>query len=149
MGQYVDSNLTKNEVVRYEGKTSLWSLLPIIVIGCFLVPFAGFGFLLWISAVLTYFTTEIAITNKRIIAKSGFIRRKTIEMNIPKIESIQIEQGVLGRVFNFGSIIISGAGNPQAPIRGISNPLRFRSAFFEIQEEIEKPSQHAKEIQVA
>ncbi|WP_033017549.1 PH domain-containing protein, partial [Pseudoalteromonas sp. BSi20652] len=96
----------------------------------------GIGLLLWVSAAITYYTTELAVTNKRVVAKFGLIRRNTIEINISKIESLQVEQGVLGRIFNFGSILVSGAGNPQAAIPGISEPLKFKNRYFEVQEEI-------------
>lgn len=76
-------------------------------------------------------TTELAITNRRTIAKFGWIRRSTIEMYNLKIESIQVEQGIAGRIFNYGSIILSGAGNPQAPIPGIADPMAFRRALLQ------------------
>jgi uncharacterized membrane protein YdbT with pleckstrin-like domain len=134
MGLYVESNLIKDEKVQYEGKISVWSLLPKILLGLMLLPLYGIGLILWVSAAITYYTTELAITNKRVIAKFGFIRRNTVEMNISKIESIQVDQGILGRIFNFGSVIVSGAGDPKAPIPGISHPLKFRKMFFEVQE---------------
>ena len=134
MGSYVESALTKDEHVIYQGKTSIWSLLPRIILGFILLGFFGLGLLFWIDAAIKYFSSELAITNKRIIAKFGFISRTTIEINIQKIESIQVNQGIFGRFFNFGSIIVSGAGNPQAPVPGISSPLGFRRAFLDVQE---------------
>ena len=134
MGSYVETNLIKGEGIQYEGKTSIWFLLPKILLGLLLLPLNGIGLLLWISAAITYYTTELAITNRRVIAKFGLIRRQTIEMNISKVESIQVDQTILGRIFNFGSLFVSGAGDPKAPIRGISAPLQFRNAFFEVQE---------------
>jgi len=134
MGSYVNSSLIKDELVQYEGKTSIWSQLPKLIIGLLLMPFFGIGLLLWASAAITYFTTELAITNKRVIAKFGLIRRNTVEMNISKIESIQVGQGIIGRIFNYGTVVVSGAGDPKAPIPGISNPLKFRKNFFEVQE---------------
>ena len=92
----------------------------------------------WASAAITYYTTELAITNKRVIAKFGLIRRYTVEMNISKVESIQVEQGLIGRIFNFGTVIVAGAGDPKAPIIGISTPLEFRKMFFEAQENASK-----------
>lgn len=71
----------------------------------------------------------MAITNKRVIAKSGFIRRDTVEIDLHRIESIRVNQGMLGRLFNYGSIILAGAGAPQAPFNGISDPMAFRRAF--------------------
>ncbi|MFI8384874.1 PH domain-containing protein [Pseudomonas sp. NPDC079086] len=134
MGSYVDSALAKGEHVIYQGKTSIWSLLPRIILGFIFLGLFGLGLLFWIDAAIKYFTTELAITNKRVIAKFGLISRTTIEINLQKIESIQVNQGILGRIFNFGSVIVSGAGNPQAPVPGISSPLNFRRAFLEAQE---------------
>jgi uncharacterized membrane protein YdbT with pleckstrin-like domain len=134
MGSYVDSALTKGEHVIYQGKTSIWLLLPRIILGFIFLGLFGLGLLFWIDAAIKYFTTELAITNKRIIAKFGLISRTTIEINLQKIESIQVNQGILGRIFNFGSVIVTGAGNPQAPVPGISSPLNFRRAFLDAQE---------------
>ncbi|MFN3879819.1 MAG: PH domain-containing protein [Nitrincola lacisaponensis] len=131
MASYIDSTLIGDEKVIYEGKVSIWSLLPLIIVGFFLLFFYGIGILFWIAAYLRYKTTELAFTNKRVIAKFGFISRRTVELSLPKIESMQVSQGILGRMFDYGSLIISGAGNPQAPIPGISQPMIFRRAFME------------------
>lgn len=131
MGSYVQNNLVKDETVEYEAQTSVWSLLPLILFGLLLFPF---GIILLAMAAIRYFSTELVITDKRVIAKFGLIRRKTIELNIPKVESVMVDQGFLGRLCNYGSIVVSGAGNPQAKIPGISEPLDFRNKFFEIQE---------------
>lgn len=134
MASYVESALTKGEQVVYQGKVSVWSLLPLLLLGLILLSFYGLGLLFLAAAAIRYFTTELAITNKRVIAKFGLISRSTIEINLQKIESIQVNQGILGRIFNFGSVVVSGAGNPQAPIPGISSPLQFRRAFVDTQE---------------
>jgi len=84
---------------------------------------------------LRYISTELAFTNKRVIAKVGFIRRHTIELRVDRVESIQVGQGIFGRIFNFGSLIISGAGNPQAPILWIYEPMKFRRAFMQYQDQ--------------
>jgi uncharacterized membrane protein YdbT with pleckstrin-like domain len=74
------------------------------------------------------------VTSKRTVAKFGFISRHTMEMNLTKIETIQVTQSLLGRMFDFGSLIISGAGIPQEPIPGIAQPMEFRRALMEAQE---------------
>lgn len=119
------------------------------MLGLLLLPLYGIGLILWASAAITYFTTELAITNKRVIAKFGLIRRDTIEMNISKVESIQVDQGILGRIFNFGSILVAGAGDPKAPIPGISEPLKFRRTFFEVQEESTNPQANQAVVKAA
>lgn len=144
MAGYVESALTKGEQVVYQGKVSIWSLLPLLLLGFIFLFLWGLGLLFWAAAAIRYFTTELAITNKRVIAKFGLISRSTIEINLQKIESIQVNQGILGRVFNFGSIVVSGAGNPQAPIPGISSPLQFRRAFVDTQESNGQPQTAAQ-----
>lgn len=134
MASYIQDALIKDEKVIYTGNISLWSLAPIILLGILFLAFWGLGFILLLIAFIRYKTTELAFTNKRVIAKVGFISRQTVELNISKVESIQVHQGILGRIFDFGTIIISGAGNPQAPIAGISNPMSFRRAFMESQD---------------
>ncbi len=134
MASYIENALIKDEKVIYIGNVSLWSLAPLIVLGFLFLAAFGIGLIFWGVAFIRYKTTELAFTNKRVIAKFGFISRNTVEINIAKVESIQVNQGILGRIFNYGTLIVSGAGNPQAPIPGISNPMGFRRAFMESQD---------------
>ena len=134
MASYIENALIKDEKVIYTGHISLWSLAHLIVLGVLFLAAWGLGLIFWLVAYIRYKTTELAFTNKRVIAKFGFISRQTVELNISKVESIQVNQGILGRIFNFGTLVISGAGNPQAPIPGISDPMAFRRAFMESQD---------------
>lgn len=134
MASYVEGTLINDEKIIYTGNISVWSLFPLLLLGLLLLPMFGLGLLLWVIALVRYKTTELAFTNKRVIAKFGFVSRRTIELNLMKVESLQVNQGILGRVFNFGTLVISGAGNPQAPIPGISNPMTFRRSFMEYQD---------------
>jgi len=139
MASYIDGALIKDEKVVYTGNISLWSLAPLIIIGFLLLAVWGIGLIFFLVVFIRYKTTELAITNKRVIAKFGFISRRTIELNINKVESIQVNQDILGRIFDYGSRIISGACNPQAPIPGISNPMNFRRVFMETQDQASQP----------
>ena len=67
------------------------------------------------------------MTNQRVIAKVGLIRRNTVELRIDKVESLGIHQGILGRIFNYGSIVIKGTGGTNTPIPNIKAPMQFRS----------------------
>lgn len=134
MAGYIENALIKDEKIIYTGNITLCSLSPLIILGFLLLAVYGIGLLFWIVAFIRYKTTELAFSNKRVIAKFGFISRHTIELNISKVESIQVNQGILGRIFNYGTLIVSGSGNPQAPIPGISNPMEFRRAFMESQD---------------
>ena len=130
MSSYVDDVLINDEQVMYRARISRWSLWPFILFGALLIPLFGIGLLLWLWAWMVYTTTELAITNKRVIAKTGLVQRRTIEMFLEKIESIQVDQGVLGRLFNFGSVVISGTGVHSAPFKSISDPVALRKNFM-------------------
>jgi uncharacterized membrane protein YdbT with pleckstrin-like domain len=72
-------------------------------------------------------TTELAITDHRVIYKTGLLSRHTIEMNRDKVESVDVDQTILGRIFGYGTIIVRGTGGSLEPIRNIGDPLTFRS----------------------
>ncbi len=134
MTSYIEDALIQDEKIIHVGHISLWSLAHLIIPGVILLPAFGLGLIFLVIAYIRYKTTELAFTNKRVIAKFGFISRHTVEININKVESIQVNQNVWGRIFNYGTLILSGAGTPQAPISGISNPIQFRRAFMESQQ---------------
>jgi len=67
--------------------------------------------------------TEIIVTNRRLIYKTGFIARDTVEMNLDKVESVLVEQTLLGRMLNFGRVIVRGVGSGLEPIDRIAAPL--------------------------
>lgn len=133
MTSYVEAALIKDERIVHVGRISLWSLWRYTVPGVVLLP-VGIGLVFLGIAYVKYKTTELAITTRRVIAKFGFVSRRTVELNIQKVESIQVEQTVMGRLLDYGTLVISGGGNPQAPIPGISDPIAFRKAFIEAQD---------------
>lgn len=135
MGSYVNASIGANEQIVYEAKVSWLSQLPLVILGVVTLPFMGFGLLFLLIAFIKIWTTELAITNKRIIAKFGLISRSTIEMRLEKVETVQVDQSILGRILNYGSVVVSGAGAPRAPIPGISAPLNFRGRLNAILEE--------------
>jgi uncharacterized membrane protein YdbT with pleckstrin-like domain len=133
MASYVEQALTRGESVMHLGRTSWWSLSGYLFFGVVLLP-VGVGLILLGLAWVKQRSTELAVTNKRVITKFGFIQRDTVELNIQKVESVQVQQGIMGRMLGFGTIVIAGGGNPQAPVPGISDPMGFRRAFLEAQE---------------
>ncbi len=134
MTSYVEGALIQDERIVHTGRISLWSMAHLIGLGVLLLPVFGLGLIFLIKAWVRYRTTELAVTTRRVIVKFGLIRRSTVEININKVESIQVDQDILGRLFNHGTLIIAGAGSPQAPIAGISDPMAFRRAFIEAQD---------------
>lgn len=136
---YVQSVITPGETVIASAKThwfiyvgpAFWLVLSLILMAA--VPPLGailliLSIVLFIRAWLYRLSTELAVTSKRVIAKFGFIRRNTVELRHDKVESLHVKQGIIGRIFDFGSIVVTGSGGTNAPIPYISNPLQFRSA---------------------
>lgn len=135
MAGYIDSNLIKDETVLHRGHLSPWALAGHIVLGVLLMPVLGLGLLVLLAAWIKFKTTELAVTNKRVITKTGFISRHTLELNLAKTESMQVNQSLLGRVFDYGSLQINGTGTSHAPLDGIAAPLEFRRQFMQAQDQ--------------
>ena len=75
------------------------------------------------------FTTETDVTNFRVVHKTGFITRKTFEMSLDKVESVDVDQTILGRIFNYGDVTIRGVGEGIEKIETIASPLAFRNSI--------------------
>ncbi len=138
MASYVDSNLGAGEEVISRATVTWFSVLLPLILGVLLLPFYGFGLIIIIPCVLKITSTELALTNKRIVAKFGFIRRETVELRLERVESISVSQGIFGRIFNYGSIVVKGSGGTGAPIPYIKNPLDFRRYINNYLEEHQK-----------
>lgn len=122
MGSYVNNNLIAGEQVVYETKLHWITFISLKGI-----------FTLFIAPLIAYWTSEFAITNKRLIIKTGFISRNTFEMNLSKIESINVSQSILARILGYGTILIMGTGSTREPFDRIKDPLTFRKKFLEQQ----------------
>ncbi len=84
-----------------------------------------------ISALIRYATSEYGITNKRIMLKTGWINTNSLELFIDKIEAIYVDQTILGRILNYGTLRIVGTGGTQDPFPFIPSPLAFRKMALE------------------
>ena len=150
---YIESSLVAGETLLHRARVSWWSQVGLLLLAALMFGIAiGFGamatldvatkrvitgvivviglaFILraWIRAQ----STELAITNRRVIAKFGFVQRHTIEINLEKVEALRVGQGFLGRILNFGTIHITGSGGSVEPIPQIADPLVFRRKFME------------------
>jgi uncharacterized membrane protein YdbT with pleckstrin-like domain len=87
------------------------------------------GVISFLSAWGRRVTTEIVVTDRRVIFKDGFIRRRTMEMNMNKVETVDVVQSIGGRLFNYGTIVIRGTGSSYEPLTMIGNPLALRTAI--------------------
>ena len=130
MASYVDSNLLAQEKVLYRAHPSLWSLAPMILLGILLLVLVV-GLFVLIAAWIKYRTTEFAVTDRRVIAKSGLVSRRTVEMFLDKVESLNVEQSVAGRLFDYGTVTIRGTGATSETFANISAPLALRKNFMD------------------
>jgi uncharacterized membrane protein YdbT with pleckstrin-like domain len=137
---YIEKNLMNGESIVYRTKLHwvvfLWPRIWLVVAIMFFSgggDAAAVGGLFILIAILTgvasfinFTTSEFGITNKRVIVKVGFIRRNSLEVLLNKVEGIQVNQGILGRILGFGSITVSGTGGTKDPFHKIDAPLEFR-----------------------
>jgi len=100
-----------------------WNLLGWILFAAAFV----IGAVLLIEHWWRRFTTEVAVTDRRIISKTGFIKRRTVEMHMDKVESVDVDQTILGRLLNYGDITIRGTGETLEKLRSIDHPIEFRN----------------------
>jgi len=138
---YIQQVLQPGETVRYQGSVS-WVLylvpISLLVVG---VVAAAFGPVGWIVAALSFaialilalrawfirWTTEIAVTNLRVIFAQGFIQHRSVEIHMDKVESVDVDQSVLGRMLDYGTVTVRGTGATLEPFRDIDRPINFRN----------------------
>jgi hypothetical protein len=162
---YVDSNLVPGESVIYETRLHWMVMLGHLFIGLFLLVLPGAGLLVYafrnsdmpvrnvhlmegggIALVLCGLivigvgmakrnATEMAVTNRRVVIKTGLASRKTIEMLLNRVESIEVTETAVGRMLGYGSIVVIGTGGTPEPFHKMANPLQFRS---QVQQQVEK-----------
>ncbi|MGU3290779.1 PH domain-containing protein [Acinetobacter radioresistens] len=150
MGSYIEQNLARDERIIIKAQVTWLSQFWYLFFGgLFILSSLGskngvpffIGLILIAIAAIHVLTTELALTNRRIIAKSGLIRRNTIELKVNRVESLGVDQGILGRIFNFGSIVIKGTGGSHAPIPYIARPLEFRQQVNNFLDELDDSNQ--------
>ena len=138
---YVEKHLMPGEQIEYRANLHwLVFVLPILLliaaiwlfslggnIAKFLALILIVGVLVTgLIAVIERRTSEFAVTNKRVLIKTGLIRRHSLETLLSKIESIGVAQSILGRILGFGTIVISGTGGSKEAFHKIADPMMFR-----------------------
>jgi membrane protein YdbS with pleckstrin-like domain len=148
MSSYVDSVLADGERIVYRAHISHWKFFLSYLLGALFVAAAVaayangsaynmdspvialvllvVGVVIVLSAAIRRSTTELVLTNRRIITKRGLVARNTVEMNLNKVESLHVDQSLMGRLFNYGDVTVVGTGASLEPLRGISSPLELR-----------------------
>ncbi|MEO6841444.1 MAG: PH domain-containing protein [Bradyrhizobium sp.] len=150
MGRYIDDILQPGEKVLYSTNAHWIFYLPAIGAGMVAIFFlvvsrvfvegsltlvclalAAISGLFALYQMLTAWfhrwTTETDVTNLRVVHKTGFIKRRTFEMSLDKVESVDVYQSILGRILNYGDVKVRGVGEGAETIKTIASPLDFRN----------------------
>ncbi len=151
MPSYVDANLMSGEQVVHRARLH-WGIFVgpaiILFIGLIIALVAGdaigggggaFTALVIlvlfaipiIRATIRYVTTEFAVTSRRVIVKAGFVKRTTLELNHNRVEGLSVNQGIIARVFNAGTITVLGTGGTRQGVLFILAPMEFRRNALE------------------
>jgi uncharacterized membrane protein YdbT with pleckstrin-like domain len=152
MGRYIDEILQPGEKVLYSTNAHWMFYLPaiaawivtlillilarstaaqsIVLLCLSAAAVAAIVALYWtVKAWFHRWTTETDVTNFRIVHKTGFIKRRTFEMSLDKVESVDVNQSILGRIMNYGDVTVLGVGEGRETIRTIAAPLAFRNSI--------------------
>jgi len=162
---YVESNLVPGETVIYQTRLHWIVMLGHLVVGLLLLGLPGAlllfyafsqhgmdastlrltegggvallvcGAIVIVMGMVRRNATEMAVTNRRVVIKTGLMSRKTIEMLLNKVESIEVSETTSGRMLGYGTIVMIGTGGTSEPFRKVAHPLEFRS---HVQQQIEK-----------
>jgi uncharacterized membrane protein YdbT with pleckstrin-like domain len=149
MGRYIDDILQPGEKVLYSTNAHWIFYLPAIaswtvalvflvlsrmvadtpeLICLALATIAALAGLYWAAKAWFHrWTTETDVTNLRVVHKTGFIKRRTFEMSLDKVESVDVNQSILGRLLNYGNVTVRGVGEGAETIQTIAAPLDFRN----------------------
>jgi uncharacterized membrane protein YdbT with pleckstrin-like domain len=150
MARYIDDILQPGEKVLYSTNAHWMFFLPAIAAGIVAIAFliisrmfvtetpmllflslaalAAIAALYWtVTAWFHRWTTETDVTNLRVVHKTGFIKRRTFEMSLDKVESVDVNQSILGRILNYGDVTVRGVGEGAETIKTIASPLDFRN----------------------
>ena len=150
MGRYIDDILQPGEKVLYSTNAHWMFYLPAIaawivavaflIISRMFVTETSMLFCLALAAISALvalywtgtawfhrWTTETDVTNLRVVHKTGFIKRRTFEMSLDKVESVDVNQSILGRILNYGNVTVRGVGEGAETIKTIASPLDFRN----------------------
>ncbi len=120
---YIEQSLSTGEKVEGLFKLHWFAWAPMVI--WIILGFATFG-LTWLIAIYEFLRLkflEQGVTNKRVILKKGIISRKSEEMKLSSIETVEIDQGIFGRIFGFGTVKITGRGISDLMFKGVNDPM--------------------------
>lgn len=126
--RYIDQSLAPNETVLQRGRWPavfwLGAWLALFFLGIVLI-----GIYLFLRALIIMKTTDFAVTNRRVILKRGWLNRSTQEISVESVEGVLLNQSILGRLFGYGRVIVTGTGEATVVFPPMSHPVTFRRAI--------------------
>ena len=126
MASFVENSLIPGEEIEAKATITWLSQFWYFVFALVLVMTVIFPILFIVLAIINVTSTELAVTNKKVIGKAGFIRRVSIDLPLEKLESVNIDQGIIGRILGYGRVSIRGVGGNNVSIPYINKPMDFR-----------------------
>ncbi|MDT8339701.1 MAG: PH domain-containing protein [Sulfurimonas sp.] len=120
---YINDSLSNDEEIKALFKLHWFSKIPMIIWIILSIPTFGATLLLAIWEWLRLRSIEQGVTNKRVILKKGIVSRKSEEMKIASVETVEIIQGVIGRIFGFGTIKVTGRGISDLIFKNVDDPM--------------------------
>jgi uncharacterized membrane protein YdbT with pleckstrin-like domain len=120
---YINESLSSGEKIEALFKLHWFARVPMVLWTILGIPTLGLTLFIALYEFLRLKYTEQGVTNKRVIFKTGIISRKTSEMTLKSIETVEIDQGVFGRLFGFGDIKVTGRGISDVVFKGLTDPM--------------------------
>jgi uncharacterized membrane protein YdbT with pleckstrin-like domain len=130
---YIENSLSKDEKIHEVYKLHWFSKIPLIIWIVLALPTLGITLIFALYEWLRLRSLEQGTTNKRVIRKSGIISRKTEEMRMGSIETVEIDQGIFGRIFGFGNVRVSGRGISDLVFSKIDNPMEVKRSIESVE----------------
>lgn len=123
---YIEDSLSDGEKIEEIFKLHWFARVPMYCWIVLAIPTLGITLILAIYEYLKLRSLEQGVTNKRVVQKTGIISRKTEEMKLTSIETVEIEQSVFGRMFGYGVVKVTGRGISDVVFKGVDDPLRVK-----------------------
>jgi uncharacterized membrane protein YdbT with pleckstrin-like domain len=134
---YIEQSLSAGEKVEGLFKLHWVAWVPMVIWIILAIPTFGLTLFVALYEYLRLKFQERGVTNKRVILKKGIISRKTEEMKLKSIETVEIDQGIFGRLFDFGAVRITGRGVSDFVFKGIDDPMAVKRTIESVSNPID------------
>ena len=128
---YVKDALVDGEAVLYRGRFHWLQKVNALILSVVLIG---------LISIIRMWTTEIVLTNRRLIHKRGWIARKTEELSLARIEEVNLRQGIVGRILGYGRVQVRGIGGGDIVLPAIARPMRLKRELQAAQARAERSS---------